>query len=387
MPPSAPTEAAPAARAELVARVGPAAFVIDHADRLTLRLDAEGRWAALRYEGGRYRRTLDGRVVQSEGHGWRTCGEQEAAAVHRAAAETARELAELWRTLPAERRHMIGDAGLLAQRLKDAADWTVERHLEQRRRFHATYPTSVSIVPPHRYRDLVVQPAMGCPHNRCTFCELYADRPFEVLSPAAFADHLRAVVDLLGAAAAERDGVFFDSGTALTLPVDTLLRRLSVCDDIIGRRPRGAAAFYDPDRGKLRTVAQWRRLVDAGLADATLGLETGHQALRKSVDKSTDLDRFVDVARSMKAAGFHLAITVLVGLGGESGADLHCRDTVARIAEMGLTGADLVYLSRLEGAMAEDALTAQSRQLRHDLSQVSEARVGSYRIERFDHFA
>lgn len=391
-PRHAPPRHAPIRRAELVARVGPAACVIDHADRVTLRLDAEGRWAALRLAGGRhvagrYRRTLDGRVVQPQGHGWRTCGEPESAAVHEAAAATARELAELWRSLPAERRHLIGDGAALAQRLEAAAGWTVRRHQEQGRRFAATYPATVSIVPPHRYRDLVVQPAMGCPHNRCTFCELYADRPFEVLSPSAFAGHLRAVVDLLGAAVSERDGVFFDSGTALTLPIDSLLERLALCHDIVGRRPRGVAAFYDPDRGKLRTEAQWRRVVDAGLADATLGLETGHAPLRKSVDKSMDLERFIGVARTMKAAGFQLAITVLVGLGGEQQADAHCRDTVARIAEMGLTGDDLVYLSRLEGAMADDALTAQAGRLRADLRQVSQARVGSYRIERFDHFA
>lgn len=389
MPPveDEPATAPSARRAELVARVGAHACVIDHSDRLTLRLDAEGRWSALRRGQVRHRRTLDGRVVQPDGHGWRTCEDDEAARVHADAATAATDLAELWRTLPSTSRHLIGSPEVLSRRLADAAAWTSARHADQGERFAATYPAGVSIVPPHRYRDLVVQPAIGCPHNRCTFCELYADRRFEVLDPARFAAHLRAVVELLGAAAGERDGVFFDSGTALSLPVDTLVQRLATCDDIVGRRPRGVAAFYDPDRGKVRSLAQWRRLVDAGLADATLGLETGDAALRKQVDKSADLARFVAVAGTMKAAGFRLAITVLVGLGGQPAAAGHRRETVARIAEMGLDGDDLVYLSRLQGALPEAQMAAQVRQLRQDLTSISPVRVGSYRIERFDLFA
>ncbi len=377
----------PPQRAELAARVGANACVIDHADRLTLRLDAEGRWAALRDPQGRYRRTLDGRVLQPQGHGWRTCDQEEAQAVHRRAAAVALELSTLWRRLPAQKRNLIGDEATLLDLLQGASTWTPERFTDLSRQFKATYPVGVSIVPPHRYRDLVVQPAIGCPHNRCTFCELYADRRFEVLDLPHFERHLRGVVDLLGAAAAERDGLFLDSGTALSLPVPTLVERLALCDAVIGRRKRGAAAFYDPDRGRLRTVEQWRPLVEAGLADATLGLETGHGPLRKDVDKSANLDRFVDVARTMKAAGFRLAITVLVGLGGEKAAELHCRETVARIESMQLTANDLVYLSRLEGAMGEQRLDEQARLLRRSLREVSATKVGSYRIERFDHFA
>ncbi len=377
----------PSPRAELAARVGPQACVLDHADRLTLRLDAEGRWAALRVGSERYRRTVDARVVQPHGHGWRACDDDEAARVHQRAMAAAEEFGRLWRDLPMERRNLIGDEATLLSRLAAAGTWTAARFAELRRRFSAVYPAGISIVPPHRYRDLVVQPAIGCPHNRCTFCDLYADRRFEVLAPDRFAAHLRGVVELMGAAAVERTGIFFDSGTALTLPVDALLERLQLCEDIVGKRKRGVAAFYDPDRGRQRTAADWRQLVQAGLADATLGLETGHGPLRGQVDKSADLSRFIDVARTMKAGGFRLAITVLVGLGGAESAAVHQRDTVARLAEVELGRTDLVYLSRLQGAMADDALEAQARSLRSALGEATSARVGSYRIERFDHFA
>ena len=39
-------------------------------------------------------------------------------------------------------------------------------------------PTSTSSV--------VLQPTEGCHYNRCTFCDLYRDRPFRIKTPAEF---------------------------------------------------------------------------------------------------------------------------------------------------------------------------------------------------------
>lgn len=370
-----------------MARVGPKACVVDLDDACSLRLDAEGRWASLRDGDLRLRRTVDARVLRSVDRGFAPCDPAETRAAHERARDIGRRVMAALAGLPADRVHLIGERAALTAQLQLGLQWTAERFEDERRRASHAYRVAVSIVPPHRYRDLVLQPALGCPSNACSFCDLYGDRRFEVPPLAAFAAHVRAVRDLLGRAAAERDGIFFDSGSALSLPVEALEARLEVAHEVLGRRARSVAAFYDPDRGELRDARTWARLAAAGLSDATVGLETGSGALRAAVRKAPGLDRFTEVVRCMKAGGMRVAVTVLVGLGGAEAAGEHVARTAERVGTFGLDAGDIVYLSRLVGSMDEAALDQQTRDLRVALKAVTAARAGAYRLERFDYFA
>jgi radical SAM superfamily enzyme YgiQ (UPF0313 family) len=273
-----------------------------------------------------------------------------------------------------DRAHALALLGAAAGR---GAAWFAD----EARRAAALYPEGIPILPPHRYRDVVVDPARGCPNGGCTFCAFYKDRPFEVLDDAAFRAHLDAVRAHFGRALDAVDGVFLGSASAASIPDPVLLRRLA--DVAAAPGLRGVAAFLDPDHAPRRDAARWTALRAAGLGDVTVGLETGLAPLRAEVGKSADVPRFVADIAAMKAAGLKVAVTVLLGLGGPARAEAHRDATVATLAAMPLDAKDLVYLSPLRGSMPPDALAAEVRLLRAALVGRTRARATPYPAEAF----
>lgn len=372
-------------RATVVARVGARATVIDVAQGPRLALDAEGRWTAVSDVNGRFRRTVDGVVLRVANSGFEQLEGEGIAAVHGHVVELAGSLKTLIADLNSFDLAVIGSDDDLGERLRDAQLWTAERFAEERRRFAIAYPEPVPILPPHRYRDVVVLPATGCPNHSCTFCDFYRDRLFVALDDDAFDTHLEELMRLFGRALSERGGVFLGSGSALSLSDRVLLRRLARLTERMGEFERGVAAFHNPDLGKRRTVAQWQALRDAGLRDVTVGLETGIPHLREAMHKSSDTGRFVASVADIKAAGIGVAVTVLLGVGAPSDAVAHREATAALIAEMPLDQGDRVYLSPLTEVLSRKESRAEIRRFRAALE--TRAKVGAYLVERFGYFA
>lgn len=351
------------------------------ADGAALRCDAEGRWTTLHRSGGVLRRAVDGRVHVRRPGGDEALPSAEADAVHDLAARAAAEFAAaIERGDPVD---LVGDRAHALALLRAAAGRGAAWFAGEARRAAALYPEGIPILPPHRYRDVVVDPARGCPNGGCTFCAFYKDRPFEVLDDAAFRAHLDAVRAHFGRALDAVDGVFLGSASAASIPDAVLLRRLADVAAAFGPRARGVAAFLDPDHAPRRDAARWTALRTAGLGDVTVGLETGLAPLRAEVGKRADLDRFVADVAAMKAAGLKVAVTVLLGLGGPARAEAHRDATVATLAAMPLDAKDLVYLSPLRGSMPPDALAAEDRLLRAALVGRTRARATPYPAEAF----
>ena len=367
-------------RPPLHVRVSARAAVYEIEDRLYLRLDAEGRWSAFAERGAIFRRRVDGGVVRARGRRFETLDDEGAAVVH---AWVGRRAAALLETLASGAPNSSeGDVEALA-RLRGAAHWSRERLLGECERFQAAYPEPIPILPPHRYLDVVLLPATGCPNHACTFCTLYRDRPFRALDDGAFDRHLSAVGALFGRALGERDGCFLGSASALSLPDPVLRRRLRRIRQVLGPLRRGVAAFLDPDRAPRRMAGDWARLSEEGLVEATLGLETGWEPLRERLGKAGDLSVFRDTVEKAKAGGLDLSLTVLVGLGQDEAEErAHLEGTAAFLRGLPLDRGDRIYLSPLVGDGAL-RVRPQPRRWRDALAEVTAARFADYRIDLF----
>jgi len=357
--------------------------VEDEARAECLRFDAEGRFTAWSRGLTVVRRGLLGDVFVRRAGRSEPTSPDDASSFATDIARRAREIG-----LDLERGALrVGEGGAASDdvraALTRAAAWDAARHDAQARRARGVYPDGIPILPPHRYRDVVVEPARGCPNGRCSFCAFYRGRRFDVLDDATFDAHLADVVGLHGAALASHDGVFLGSASAASLGNDVLLRRLARLDAVLGRRSRGVAAFLDPDRAPRRTAADWARLVDAGLVDLTVGLETGDAGLRTEAGKSGDVAAFVDGVRGAKAGGARVAVCVLVGLGGLASADRHREASREALARLGLDAGDHVYLSPLTGSLPPDRLVAEERAWREATAGATAARVSPYGADAF----
>ncbi|MBI4612669.1 MAG: radical SAM protein [Planctomycetes bacterium] len=391
----------PAWADELRLQTTPGSAILSDGEGANLRIDAEGRWRSCGIRGPILQRILDGRVVlrsreEGQDREVRDVGPDSLGALHDEIRERIREVA---RGLAAGRTRVLAaseDADLDQGRaiLSRAADWGAARFEADARLFADIY-RPVGILPPDRYRNVVVQPATGCPWNRCAFCEFYGTETYRVLGIEEFREHVRAVRAFFGRALPLRRGVFLGEANALAIGQARLLEVLAVVREELPDSG-SAGAFFDPHHAPARGPAEFAELAAAGLSSVAVGMETGSQELLDLLGKGGRVEDTVEAVRAARAGGLAVSVMVLVGPGGERLAEQHVERTEAALRDMDLSPGDIVFLSPLlqDGrriypfpVLPEKRLVAETERFRVRLRPATRARISPYRLEEFRYYA
>ncbi|MHC4731017.1 MAG: radical SAM protein [Planctomycetota bacterium] len=325
--------------------------------------DRAGRLYSAFVDGRFYRRGVDGRMVakytDDEGIKLR----------HRLGATQARRIQER--------------ALALARQVPGAAERNLMRDLDaDAARFRQVYAGSVPILPPDVYRSLVLQATVGCAYNACRFCHLYADRPFRVRGEEEFARHARDVAAAFGAGLSMRRGVFLGDADALFVETPLLERFWAVARELPPAGD-GFTCFGHPRAETTRDAGEGEALRAAGLRRVYLGIETGHDPLRRRLNKPGTSADTLRLTRALKAAGISVGLIFLLGAGGDALAEDHVRDSGALVRAADLDAGDFVYLSPLvrpDGHMAKGA-ALQETTMREAMGEGP--RVAVYDIRAF----
>lgn len=303
--------------------------------------DPAGRPLAAALEGHVYRRGLDGTVL---------CIDR----------------------VPDERFHQVARVdpqlfhGQLQARLEDARDRLPDAfpplvldRLRDEAVFRSLY-RGVGILPPDRYRALVLNLTEGCSYNRCEFCSFYKHKRFQVRTPEQFRAHLREAVTAFGVGLAYRRGIFLGQANAASLPTDVLQSALEIIREefpppLTDRhgRPRhplefeSVAAFLDTFTRPTRSVPDWSALNQFGLSHLYLGVESGALPVLKKLGKPGS-PRFVRIlVERLKQAGLTVSVIVMSGAGGWELEEVHVRETASLLNALPLKGGDRIYISEL----------------------------------------
>ncbi|MDF1562737.1 MAG: hypothetical protein P1V51_06820 [Deltaproteobacteria bacterium] len=371
----------------------------------SLRLDAEGRWITARIGPWMLRRRVDGGIVFARSDASLT-GQTGGDIVARDAPPDSswhRVVATLAASLRARLRHAAPEAieeppGVPAEgrtRRLARADALLARaealgppeFLALSREFDRVYAEPVPILPPDRYRDLVVLPATGCPHADCTFCAWYQDATFRAFDGPTLETHLDRLEAFFGEGLRARDGLFLGSASAFSVSDERLLLLLERVEARFGAFPRGAAGFLDPHHAPGRDEAAWRSLRQAGVALVVVGLETAHAPLRERLGKPGDLSELGRNVQALRQAGIAAGITVLTGASRPEEEEAHRRETVAYLASLGLTRRDRVYLSPWDRAPDPAAALREAEAIGRALGQVSPVTRSTYALNRYRFYA
>lgn len=184
--------------------------------------------------------------------------------------------------------------------------------------------------PPSEAHSLLLQVTIGCAWNRCTFCTMYKDKQFRVRPMQEIRQ------DLDEGARLYKDRVrrvFLCDGDALVLDTaqlaEILQRIKELFPDIEGVRSYASA------RDILRkTPQQLEQLRALGLDMVYIGLETGSDELLRAVDKGERKQDMIDAAALLRAAGIRQSISIIAGLGGETGWERHTLETADALNRM-----------------------------------------------------
>ncbi|MCL6271344.1 hypothetical protein M3P05_15595 [Sansalvadorimonas sp. 2012CJ34-2] len=344
---------------------------------VSLRLNSEGYWCSARFDGEFYRRCLDGEVIAS------VSGES----IPEMACQ---EICERVRTFCIDSQGAdFCLKGSTADSVEKASRLSFEHYKNQSRLYQKVYPESVPVLPPDRYRDLVVPLTTGCPNGKCTFCAFYRDKPFRVLSDDELQQRLSDILSLVPSGVAGRQGIFLGSANALAIPVSRLVSLLNVIDKRLGKSEKGVACFGDADFMGRRTSQDWKQLYASGLSQVVIGLESGYADLRSRLGKSANLEKTRQLVSELKNTGIRVGLTVLTGVCDKESLNEHFLATQAFLQSLNLDAEDKTYISPWFSDGDQPSLRAfeEAEELKALLKTTIHARVTLYSSHNFHYFS
>ncbi|MCP3923946.1 MAG: radical SAM protein [Desulfobacterales bacterium] len=183
--------------------------------------------------------------------------------------------------------------------------------------------------PPSEANSILLQVTVGCSHNKCTFCEMYKDKRFNIK------DDKTIISDIEYAAKnyTMMRRLFLCDGDALIVPQKKLLRYLSEINKKLPWLDR-IGAYANTKSIGMKSHEQLVELRENGLKIAYMGLETGDDVTLKAIKKGATSEKMILMGRKLKKAGIRTSVTVLLGIAGEERSIIHGTETGRVLSEM-----------------------------------------------------
>ena len=166
--------------------------------------------------------------------------------------------------------------------------------------------------PPSEAYSLLLRVTRGCPWNKCLFCAMYKEIPFERRPLKEIKEDIEKAAELYSEST--RWAFIGDS--------NSLVVKTAILCEVLGSL---YAAFPYLERvtsyARARTIAkkdlnELKQLRRAGLTRLHVGLETGDAETLQSIKKGATPEDMIEAGIKAKAAGFELSLYILLGIGG-----------------------------------------------------------------------
>ena len=185
--------------------------------------------------------------------------------------------------------------------------------------------------PPSEAHSLILQATIGCPYNRCIFCDMYKLKKFRKRTIAEIKADIQSIKNI-----EDVRTVFLADSNSLILKTETLLKILKLLYNTFPNLER--VTSY----GRAKTILKKRpddlkKLKNAGLKRLHVGLETGDDELLEYMNKGATASEMIEAGRKVMEADIELTEYVVLGLGGEKWWHQHAMGTAAVLNEISPT--------------------------------------------------
>lgn len=189
--------------------------------------------------------------------------------------------------------------------------------------------TGTIIRPPVEANSILLQVAVGCSYNTCTFCGVYKDVSFRIKSSSEIDEDLQFAKTYCR----KQKRVFLTDGDVLALSQNRLVdlfKKIKIHLSWISR-----ISLYGSAKSVLgKTRSELTQLQSLGLDRVYLGLESGNEEILKSVKKGSSPQDMVEAGNVLRASGLFCSVTALLGLGGVLLSKQHAIDTADVLNKM-----------------------------------------------------
>ncbi len=180
--------------------------------------------------------------------------------------------------------------------------------------------------PPSEGRSLLIQVTIGCSHNLCTYCDMYRSKKYRVKSLDDIRQDFTQAKIAYQKQGFSPEKIFFCDGDALAAPTDFLFECLKLTFEFFPHVKR--VGTYATGMNILeKSSKDLKRLNEAGLKIAYLGMESGCNKVLKKIVKGNTKEEMIEASLKIKQAGFKLSTIVMIGVGGEENSDSHITNT------------------------------------------------------------
>ena len=166
--------------------------------------------------------------------------------------------------------------------------------------------------PPSEANSLLIQATIGCPHNKCTFCQMYKGTKFRLRPVEEIKEDLVAARNYYGDFITS---IFFPDGNTIIMKTDQLLEIFNFARELFPHLKRitvyGSARYIN-----IKSEADLIRLREAGLTRVHTGMESGDNEVLRSINKGTTAEDIIAAGLKLKAAGIQTSEYYLAGIGG-----------------------------------------------------------------------
>jgi radical SAM superfamily enzyme YgiQ (UPF0313 family) len=177
--------------------------------------------------------------------------------------------------------------------------------------------------PPVEAWSLILQPTIGCPHNKCTFCFAYKTKRFRIKKMAEIkAD----IAEALGYYGPDVTHIFLADGNTIAMRTE---QQLEMLGDIKKAFPHVVqiASYAGAKFVLKKSLDDLKKIRQAGLSKVYMGVESGDPVILERICKGVRAEDTLAACLRLHEAGFMLSTTVVQGLGGKERFREHALET------------------------------------------------------------
>ncbi len=174
--------------------------------------------------------------------------------------------------------------------------------------------------PPSEADAYLLQATIGCSWNKCTYCDMYRDKPTFRLRP------LEETLEDMRMAAAQAGSriqkLFVMDGDAMCMPVEHWRAILTLAYELYPNLRR--VSCYAMAKNILeKTQEEMNELQSLGLRQLYIGPESGDDITLKRIAKGSTAQQHIDAADRAHNAGMKMSVIFLLGAGGKERSQEH----------------------------------------------------------------
>jgi len=209
--------------------------------------------------------------------------------------------------------------------------------------------------PPSEHASYFLTLTSGCSNNSCTFCRNFGDKlrlrdvddiKSEIDAMQVYMQNgiqIPTLPEIIYVLLRRWDGrrVFLLDSDALVYPFTELVEILTYLNQKFPNLER-IGSYATPQDILRLSLDELRAVREQKVGILYMGVESGDDAVLKSIGKGVDHNQLIEAGRKAREAGFILSVTVILGLGGSQGSEKHALET-AKV----LTGIDPEFAGAL----------------------------------------